>query len=250
MTRKRIRSLIAFTVLVAVLLGGGIVLRNLILGQVRKRIQSVLEYQRIHLHLFPPTIVFEEVQTVSLQPAFSAKLVSISLPLASLLKNEKPLTVFIDRPVVRIVPERAAEERGRPRTAMALPFALDRGVVRDGEVYYLGSRLRFQAKGLKAVLKMKGDAFSVRLESKENVLWLGPERGNLEGRIKLSLEGKRDDLAVEKLVFDGPEVKVKAKGQMTKILDPQGSLPVYFRADMDALSRLLKIPFNWQGRVE
>ncbi len=250
MTRKRIRSLIAFAVLVAVLLGGGIVLRNLILDQVRKRIQSALEYQRVHLHLFPPAIVFEEVQTVSLRPAFSAKQVSISLPLASLLKSEKPLTVFIDRPVIRIVPERAAEERGSPRTAMALPFTLDRGVMRDGEVHYLGKGLRFQVKGLKAVLKMKGDEFSVRLESEENILWLGPERGNLEGRIELSLKGKRDDLAVEKLVFDGPEVIVKAKGEMTKILDPQGSLPIYFRADMDALSRLLKIPFDWQGRVE
>jgi hypothetical protein len=251
MTRKRIRSLIAFGVLVAILLGGGLVLRNFILSQVKKRIQSALEYQRVHLHLFPPTIIFEEVQTVSLQPAFSAKQVSISLPLASLLKNEKPLTVFIDRPVVRIVPETAkAGEKGKSTTAMALPFALDKGVVRDGEVYYLGSRLRFQAKGLKAILKIKGDTFSIRLESEENALWLGPERGNLEGRIELSLEGKRDDLAVNKLILDGPEVIVKMKGRLTGIRDPQGSLPVSFRADMDALSRLLKIPFDWQGRIE
>ncbi len=251
MTRKRIRSLIAFGALVAVLLGGGIILRNLLLSQVKKRIQSVLEYQSIHIRPFPPTIVFEDVQTVSLQPAFSAKLVSISLPLTSLLKNEKPLTVFIDQPVVRIVPEPAAPGvKEKPKTAVALPFALDKALVRDGEVDYLGRHLRFQAKGLKAILKMKGDAFSIRLESRENVLWLGPERGNLAGRVELWLEGKKDDLAVRNFVLDGPEVVVKAKGQLTKILNPQGSLPVWFGADMAAVSRLLKIPFDWGGRIE
>ncbi|MFZ2055553.1 MAG: hypothetical protein WAU81_15295, partial [Candidatus Aminicenantales bacterium] len=98
MTRKRIGSLIAFAVLVAVLLGGGIYLRNFLRSQVRTRIESAVSYSRIHLHAFPPSLVLEDVRTVSPSPFFSARSVSVVLPFRSLFKNEKPLAVFIDQP--------------------------------------------------------------------------------------------------------------------------------------------------------
>jgi hypothetical protein len=103
MTRKRLGSLIAFAVLVAVLLGGGIYLRNFLRGQVRKRIESAFSYSRVHLHAFPPSLILEDVQTVSASPFFSARRVSITLPLRSIFKSEKPLAVFIDQPVFRFI---------------------------------------------------------------------------------------------------------------------------------------------------
>src|SRR3989337_993965 len=102
MTKKRLGSLIAFAVLVSALLGGGIYLRNFIRGQVRKKIQAAFAFSRIHFHLFPPSILLEDIRTVSQSPSFSAKSVSVVLPFSSLFKNEKPLTIFIDHPVIKI----------------------------------------------------------------------------------------------------------------------------------------------------
>jgi len=55
---------------------------------------------------------------------------------------------------------------------------------------------------------------------------------------------------VNRFVLDGPEVIVKAKGSLTNLRNPEGTLQVSFKAGMDALAGILKIPFRWKGRTE
>jgi len=110
MTRRRIWSLVAFGVLVAVLLGASLYLRNFLFRQVEKKIHSVVEYSSLKLHLFPPSAVLRDVRTVSTPFSFTAEEILVELPLSSLLKSEKPLVVFINRPVLRVRPVPAASE--------------------------------------------------------------------------------------------------------------------------------------------
>ncbi|HUU37477.1 MAG TPA: translocation/assembly module TamB domain-containing protein [Candidatus Desulfaltia sp.] len=251
MTKKRLGSLIAFAILVAVLLGGGIYLRNFLHSQVRKRIQSAFSYSRIHLHAFPPSLVLEDVRTVSPSPFFSARSVSVVLPFRSLFKNEKPLAVFIDQPVIRIIgaPE-GAERKEKPGLSLALPFAIERGLIRGGEFYFADGKESFQLRGLKASLALKDDAFQIRAEAAESSLLLEPGRKPLEGKLELWLESRGNRLRLNKFVLSGRDAWIKAKGSLLGRLDPQGTLQVSLRADMDSIAKILGIPFDWGGRVE
>jgi len=251
MTKKRLGSLIAFAVLVSALLGGGIYLRNFIRGQVRKRIQTAFAYSRIHLHLFPPSILLEDIRTVSQSPSFSAQSVSVVLPFSSLFKNEKPLTIFIDRPVIRIfaVPEGQAA-KPKSKTILALPFAIEKGLVRGGELYYFGRKESFEAKDLKASLSLKEGSLSLRLEAAESSLRLEPKRKPLEGKMALVLESRGDRWRVNRFVLSGPDAWIKAQGSLFGQLDPRGTLRVSFKADLDSLAKVLGVPFEWEGRIE
>jgi hypothetical protein len=251
MTKKRLGSLIAFAVLVSVLLGGGIYLRNFIRGQVRKKIQASFAYSRIHLHLFPPSVLLEDIRTVSQSPSFSAKSVSVVLPFSSLFKNEKPLTVFIDRPVIRIsAPPEGQAAGAKSKVSLVLPFAIEKGLVRGGEFYYLGRKESIEVKDFKASLSLKDDSLSLRVEAAESSLRLEPERKSLEGEMALVLESRGARWRVNKFVLAGRDTWIKARGSLFGQLDPQGTLRVSFKADLDSVAKVLGLPFEWEGRIE
>jgi hypothetical protein len=251
MTKKRLTSLIAFSVLVVILLGGGIFLRNFFLAQVRKKIQSIVTYERIHLSLFPPSIVLEDAQTVSLSSFFSAKRIVMELPFASLFKSEKPLTVFIDQPVVRVMTGAAEPGHGRGAgISLSLPFALEKALIRGGEFYYGGTNVHFEAAGIRALLQRKGEGLSLMMEIDQSSLLLDPDRLPLQGRMRLNLESRGNKLFVNRFVLDGSEVIVKTRGILTNLRNPEAILQVSFKARMDALAGILNIPFRWEGRTE
>ena len=251
MTKKRLGSLIAFAILVSVLLGGGVYLRNFIRGQVRKRIQSAFTYSRIQLHLFPPSVLLEDIRTVSQSPYFSAKSVSIVLPFSSLFKNERPLTIFIDRPVIRISASPEGQGVGaKNRASLALPFAIKKGLLREGEFHYSGRKESFEAKGVRASLSLQDEFLSLRVEAAESSLRLEPERKPLEGKMALVLESLGTRWRINRFVLAGRDTWIKAQGSLFGQLDPQGTLRVSFKADLDSVAKVLGIPFEWEGRIE
>ena len=251
MTKKRLGSIIAFAVLALILLGGGIYLRNFISGQVRKRIQASFAYSRIHLHLFPPSILLEDVRTVSQTPFFSAKRVSAVLPFRSLFKRERPLTVFIDRPVLRIsAPPENRGSKAKSDLSLVLPFVIEKGLIRGGEFYYLGGKESFEAKDLRASLSLENGSFSLRMEAAESSLRLEPEREPLEGKMTLVLESRGSRWRVNRFVLAGRNAWIRAQGSLFGQLDPRGTLRVSFKADLDSVAKVLGLPFEWEGRVE
>lgn len=250
MTRKRIGSLIAFSILVAVLLGGGIYLRNFLRLQVKKRIESSFSYSRIHLRAVPPSLLLEDVRTVSRSPFFSARKVSIVLPFRSLFKSEKPLEVFIDQPVIRMMssPGGAGKEN-KPGLSLALPFAIERGLIRGGEISFAGDQEIFKLSGLQASLVVQDDAIMILAEAAEGSLLLEPGRKALEGKVQLWLESRGNRLRLNKFIISGREAWIRAKGNLLGRLDPQGTIQISYRADMDAVAKILGIPFDWEGRI-
>ena len=251
MTRRRIKSLVAFSVLVALLLGGSLYLRNFIVGQVSKRIQSVLAYNRIHLRLFPPSVVLDDVRTVSLAPFFSAQRVSVSLPFASFFRNEKPLSIVIQKPVLRI--SETGEGSGKKpglKLALPIPFVLEKAVVTGGELYYWGKTASAQVKGFRAQLRYKGDSLALRAEAEDSTLWLGSSREPLTGRINLVASGRGNQLEIKKFVFHGPHILIKARGSLSGLPEPEGQLRTSVSAEMETLSRIIALPLEWKGRIQ
>jgi hypothetical protein len=251
MTRRRIWSLIAFGVLVAVLLGASLYLRNLLLHQVEKRIRSFVQYSSLKLRLFPPSVTIRDVRTASPALSFSADEVLLELPLSSLLKSEKPLTVVIVRPVVRISPGSSSKGGGaRPRIALALPFSLERGVVRDGEVDFSSPDVNFSIRSLRALLQPQGSAYNLLAEAGAASFWIDAAEPPLEGTLSLDVLADAQQIKVRRLGFRGREAVIRASGGLSGGPDFAGSLEVSYEAEMTAVARVLKIPFDWKGRLE
>jgi autotransporter translocation and assembly factor TamB len=251
MTKKRLGSLIAFVLLASVLLGGGIYLRNFISGQLRKKIQGIVTFSRSRFSVFPPSIFLEDVRTVSQTPSFSAKSVSIVLPFRSVLRAEKPLTVFVDQPVIKITAAPKGEQaKGKSDFSLPLPFAIEKGIVRGGAFSYVGAEESFEANDIQGSLQLKNRALSLRLEAGGSSLRLKPERQALEGRIALLLDAQGSRWSIDKFVLDGRDIWIKAQGTLAAQPDPRGTLRVSFKADMDSVAGILGIPFEWAGRIE
>jgi hypothetical protein len=251
MTRRRIWSLVAFGVLVGVLLGASLYLRNFLFRQVEKRIRSIVQYSSLQLRLFPPSVIIRDVRTASPSLFFSAEEVLLELPLSSLLKSEKPLTVVIVRPVVRISPgPPSSEKKGKPRTALALPFSLEKGVVRDGEVDFSSPDINFSIRNLRALVQPQGSAYSLLAEGGAASFWMDATEPPLEGALSLAVLADTQQIKVRKISFRGREAVIRASGGLSGGPDFAGSLQVSYDAEMAAVARVLKIPFDWKGRLE
>jgi len=251
MTRRRIISLAAFSTLVAILLGGSLYLRNFLLSQVRKRIQSVFAYDRIRFRVLPPSLILDDVRTVSLTPFFSARQVSVSLPLSALLKNQRPVAIVIDEAILRIAEsETGGTKKDRSGLSLSLPFALDRATVNGGEVHFFGKTISAQIKGLKVDLRSRGELLILRAEAEDSSLWLGSNRAALSGKINLHASGHHGRLEVDKLVFHGPPVAIRARGTLSNFRPIEAQFRVSFSAEMNALAEILGLPFEWKGELE
>lgn len=251
MFKKKVRSLIAFTLIMTLVLAGGIVLRNFFLSRLKARIQSIVQFERLHFAFLPLSLVMDNVVRFSGSLHFSARQIRVHLPLASLFKSEKPLTVVIEKPVLRA---RAGEGRESPAKQpgfpFALPFILEKVFIRGGEFFYDSAGSSFQAAGIQALVQERGDRLSIRTEVKDSSIQLGPERRALRGRVRLRLEVRGNRVKVDRFVWSGGGTIVKARGPLTFSQDPEGTLDVTFKAGMDALAGALGLPFRWEGRVE
>ena len=249
MTKRKLRSLVAFTILAALLLGGALVLRNFLLGQVEKRIKSSFNYSHVHLSLFPPTIVFEDVRTVSLSPFFSASRVAVKISYLSLFSREKPLTVFIDQPVLRL--SGVASEKKGEKTAplFPLPFAIDMGLIRDGEIYYWGKEDSFRARGVKARLRQRGDEFFLQAESADTSFNSHTLSQPVEGKMKLVAEGRGRNILIRRAVLESPGLFIKAGGNLTDLLNPAFNITLTYGSRIDLAADFFDLPFAWGGKA-
>src|SRR5512137_363952 len=126
---KRLRGLIVFLLIASLLAGALIVGKNIFLRQAKKKIEASFAYSRLHFSALPPSLIMENVRTLDKAPFFSARKVTVSISYVSLLRRGKPLTILIEGPAVRIT-----GEPGPARKYWPLPVAVERGIIRDGEI--------------------------------------------------------------------------------------------------------------------
>lgn len=251
MKKKRIKSIIAFSLLMFLLLAGGLALRNVFLVQIKKRIESVLHYGDLHLHLFPPALVLEDVRAISPSPFFSAKSIRVEISYPSLLSREKPLRVYIEEPIFRISDAPKESRKREPsKVFLSLPFTIEKGLIREGEVFYGGEKIRFHSRGIRALFTQKKDFYFLQAKASENSLSTSSFKGMLEGSVDLVSRGRGKELSVEKLTFKGEGFVFKAKGKILDLESPAAQLKTYFSGPIKTVDEFFGLPFDWEGQTE
>ena len=248
--KRKFKSLIITGIVLLLVVGAGLVLKNIFLRQVKKQIQSSLGYTQLYLNLFPPTLVIEEARSTSPSPFFSAKKISVRMSFKSLLSREKPLQVFVENPIFTFYEsgEEGENKEQRP-LQFSLPFTLENGWIRDGELIYWGKEDRFQAKKINARLDQRRDEYSLLMESEEASYYSALFPKPVEGTLKLSLEGQGENVEIKKLRINSPSVVFRAEGNLANPSDPEFNLSSSFNIKSELIARLLNLPFDWEGEA-
>ena len=252
MKRKRkFRSLIITGIIFLVIFGAGLVLKNIFLQQIKKQIQSSFGYSQLHLNIFPPKLIIEDARSTSSSPFISAEKISVSMSFRALFSREKPFQVLIEKPIFRFYESSETRESQKQLPfQISLPFALEMGWIKEGELYYWGKEDRLQAKKINAMLSQRRDLYSLLVESSEAVYYSSLNPNPIEGTLSLSLEGRGEDVNIKKLRINSPSIIFRAQGSMTNPLNPEFDLTSSFNIKSDLIARLLKLPFEWEGEAD
>ncbi|MCJ7582091.1 MAG: AsmA-like C-terminal region-containing protein, partial [Candidatus Aminicenantes bacterium] len=249
--KRKFKSLIITGVIFLFIFGTGLVLKNIFLSQVKKKIQSSFGYTQLYLNFFPPALVIEDARSTSPSPFFSADKISVRMSFQSLLSREKPFRVFIENPIFRFYETSGMNESQEQLPfQFNLPFSLERGWIKDGELYYWGKEDRLQAKRINAVLSQKRDLYSLLVESSEAVYYSSLNQNPIEGTLSLALEGQGEKVVIKKLRINSPAFIFRAQGSLTNPLSPEFNLSSSFNIKSDLIARLLKLPFEWEGLAD
>jgi len=249
--KRKFKSLIITGGIILFIFGAGLVLKNIFLRQVKKQIQSSFGYTQLYLNFFPPALIIEDARSTSPSPFFSAKKISFRMSFKSLLSREKQFRVFIENPIFRFYESSGEKEsQEQPPFQLNLPFALEMGWIKDGELYYWGKEDRLQAKKINAMLSQRRDLYSLLLESSEAVYYSSLNQNPIEGTLSLALEGQGENVDIKKLRINSPNLIFRAQGSLTNPLNPEFDLSCSFNIKSDLIARLLNLPFEWEGAAD
>lgn len=246
---QRIRRIAVSLLVLGFLAGGLVVGRSILVGEIRKELRKTFAYAGLQVSSFPPTLVLEDVRTLTDPPLFRARAVKVELPLLSLLRNRKAVSVEFDSPEVRIGPEALRRRPGRPRATLSLPFTVDRGVIRDGVAVYESGGVSLEIRGLKALFTQRGDQFTLRAETDSVRYSSLPDEAELAAGLDVSLSGRGDNITIQHLKVEGPDIHFEGGGRFRNYRDPEIELDARFELETAELAALLDLPFDWKGRA-
>jgi hypothetical protein len=245
----RIRR-IAVAVLVLGFLSGSLVVgRSVLVGEIRKELRKSFAYSGLQVSTFPPTLVLDDVRTLTDPPLFRARTVRVELPLLSLLRNRKSVSVVFDSPELRIGAEALPPGPARPRATLALPFNVDRGVVRNGSVVFERGGTRLEIGELEALFTQRGEQFTLRAETDDARYSSPSEAWDLPAGFDVSLSGRGDDITVQRLKIEGPDILFEGRGRFRNYRDPEIELDARFELETAALAAVADLPFDWKGKA-
>jgi hypothetical protein len=247
---KRLRLLVIVFVIVLFLAGSGVILKNILLNRITEKVQSSFEYSRLHVSVFPPVLIVEDVRARAPSPLFSAKKIAVRISYSSLLTRDRAFNVSIERPILRLNGSPPEAEKGKREPSFSLPFSVEAGLVKEGEFYFRGKKVSFQSRNINARFSQKKGEFSFQAEAEQNILSLDPTRPQVKGKLSLSVESSSQEFIIKKIEIDGSEFSFKAKGSLLDPLNPDLRLETSLKAKATFLVDFLHLPFDWQGEAE
>jgi hypothetical protein len=247
---KKLRLFVIIFVIVLILAGSGVILKNIFLRQITEKVQSSFEYSNLYLSFFPPVLVLENVKARSPSLPLSAEKIEVRISYGSLLTRERPLNLTIERPTLRLNSAPAEQEREKTEFNLFLPFSVEEGLVKEGEFYFRGKEVSFQSRNINARFAQKKGDFSLRAEAEQNVLLLDSARPRLEGKISVSVQSSGQEIIIKRLEIDSPDFSLDAEGNLRDPLNPVISLETSLKTKAPFLIDFLKFPFDWEGDTD
>jgi hypothetical protein len=249
---RKVRRITVFVLVLGVLFSSLVVGKNVFLGEVRKEIRKSFAYDSLKASYFPPALVLENVRSLAGPPTFRARRVTVEVSFLSLLRNQKSISVRLESPEVRLTRGASGASRSkarRPFSVFALPFIIEEGVVEDGSVSFESGAAKLEVRGLQALVTQSGEEFSARATAARSGYSSPAQNIDFGGALTVLLSGRGDTVKIERLTVEGPDVVLQAAGSIQNFLDPEVDLDARFDIETAFLDVILRMPFEWKGKV-
>ena len=249
---QKVRRVTVFVLVLGVLFSSVVVGKNVFLGEVRKEIHKSFAYDSLKASYFPPALVLENVRSLAGPPTFRARRVRVEVSFLSLLRNQKSISVRLESPEVRLIrgaPGAPRPKARRPLSVFSLPFIIEEGIVEDGFVSYEAGAATVEVQGLRALVTQSGEEFSVWAMAGRSGYSSPAKNLDFGGVLTVVLSGRGEEVKVDRLTVEGPDVALLAEGSIRNFPDPEVELDARFDIETDFLDAILRMPFVWKGRV-
>jgi hypothetical protein len=240
--------LVILASLLVLLISAGIAGRALVLHRIRAAVGSAFEYSRMSLSILPPALVLEGVKSRPPGPVFSARRVTVTTGLLSLLSKTRPVSIFIDRPVAHLSAADVRKLTG-PSGSRSLPFTISRALVREADITVETGSFVLQSLKASGSYRTRGASFSLEAAIGNNVLTLARSRNRYEAGARFLIEGRGGRLQFKRLTLDGPSLTLKVKGVLANLADPEMDLSVVFNGLTALPMDIFAVPFEWGGKT-
>jgi len=249
--RNRLKGLIFFAITLILIFTVFILARNVLLVQIKQKINSSLKYNELFFSSFPPALVIEEAESHSSNPYFSARKISVSLSLKSIISRGKPLKIVIEEPELKLSQlGKRPQALGKKEADFTIPVFIEKMLLKNGKVTYETQSLRLHSEGINAVFSQNKNNFTLYSEIKENDLSLKKLERNIRCNLSLALSGRGRKLTLQRFHVKGPDGIIKAGGTIDDIFNPEMELATSSVIDSSLAAVLLKIPFDWSGDIK
>jgi hypothetical protein len=246
--KRRTTVLIILGLVLILVVGAGVAGRVVVLHSVRGLVQASFDYSRMSLSLFPPALVLEDVKSKSNKPFFSARRISLTTGLLSLLSRNRPVSLVVDHPVLR-----ASEEELRKLTSTGarrtLPFTVARALVREADITLEVPGATLHSWKGNGFFSSRGRNFTLEGAISDNVLTLPSPERRYQASLHFVADGSGSRVQFRRLVVEGPALVLKAKGLLDNLSNPDLDFSVVFDCATALPMEAFEIPFEWGGRV-
>jgi len=249
---QKVRRVTVFVLVLGVLFSSLVVGKNVFLGEIRKEIHKSFAYDSLKASYFPPALVLENVRSLTGPPTFRARRVRVEVSFLSLLRNQKSISVRLESPEVRLTrgaPAAPRPKARRPLSAFSLPFIIEEGIVEDGLVSYETGVAKVEVRGLQAHITQNGEEFSARATAERSGYSSPAQNLDFGGALTVVLSGRGEAVKIDRLTVEGPDVVLQAEGSIRNFLDPEVELDARFDIETAFLDAILRMPFEWKGKV-
>ncbi|MBS3818482.1 translocation/assembly module TamB [bacterium] len=250
--RVKFKTLIVILSLFVLLAGAGYIINRVVLRQIEKRIETHFGFDEIHLGVFPPSVVIEDLRSKSMTPFIASDRVRLQISSGTLWSKSIQFNVFMEHPVVRMegIPQEKNKREKDFDFVSSLPVGIHKGVISNGELYFWAKGMRIFSKKIEALIFKKKDRLELKMEAEENIFDFGDEREKIKGKMNLILEGKGKEFDIRKLNIRGNGCILKAEGKLLEPFNPRFHLKSFFNLPAEFASGMFHLPFDWQGKLE
>ncbi|MBD3413282.1 MAG: hypothetical protein GF421_02490 [Candidatus Aminicenantes bacterium] len=249
--KKKLKGLIFLGINLILIFAVLILVRNVVLIQIKQRIHSSFSYSQLFFSSLPPSLVIQEAESYSTAPYFAAKKISVSLSLRSIISRGRPLKVVIEEPELRISSSQKSESSlGRKGADFTIPAFLQSLYLRNGRFVFESEGLKLSSEGVNAVFSQNQNNFSLFSKIEKNHLYLNEFDQEITGDLYLALNGRGKRIHVNRFHIKGPEGIIKADGTIDDIFQPEMELNTSGSLSSPLIAVLLNIPFQWEGDVQ
>ena len=251
---RKVRRAAVLVVLLTILAVSLVVGKNILLKEVRAGVHKAFAYDRLTLTYLPPALVLTNVRSLDEPPTLRARSARIEVPYLSILRNRKAISIVLDSPEVRVRkrPRPAAAPPRKPRAPLSLlnlPFIVESGRIVNGTVVADLGTVTLEAGGIDALVTQNGEAFTLRAASATSGFATPSQSLTALGALTILVQGRGQDLTIDRLEVDGPGLTFLANGTVKNFLDPTIDLQSRFDLETRILDDVLQMPFGWGGRV-